>query len=290
VSNSSLLNNFTDQLRFNRSSFQSEIDLIKNNTTVFVKNLLRSANLSKSENSSIVLGSPIYAVQISSFSDGAQFDMIIEAKKNRLPYINMTSCEKIIREKYHIDDKRNLILKSTQMSSSLNIYSLNDNYMSDYFYIALYDHLTGVFYNLSQCNETFSTIKFPLKSESKLNIPLYRQLEYNNVDIYNANDTAFISRCKMLRDNLTEYDTTINFRRKNYYQNLSSDCGTSCTYQGIDDSEYIICNCSSLHPEENYQQIFLDVILNSLPTINLDIMGCFIEVFFQVFSNLIIVD
>ena len=78
-------------------------------------------------------------------------------------------------------------------------------------------------------------------------------------------------------DNTTGFDTTINYRRTNYYQNLTASCGANCTYLGIDSNNYINCNCSITTP--TVQPDFLQEVLSDLPTFNFDVILCFEQTF-----------
>ncbi len=121
----------------------------------------------------------------------------------------------------------------------------------------------------------------PAKRASSKNVDLkkYYNLKSDNLDIFNANSTAFQSRCLKSFDNETGFDTTINFRRSNYFLNMTINCGENCNYDQIDSMQYVECTCNSLDENAEYSNTFEEFILGSLPSFNFEIIYCPDEVF-----------
>jgi hypothetical protein len=221
------------------------------------------------------------SVQLASSSDQSKKDMIATAIKSKLSLANTTLCENKLKSHYNITPNVEILMRKVDFNSILNLKDLNNSYVSDSSKFNYYHPLTSELLDINVCNETQAELKFPMNYRANLNMTKYRRLASQNVDSFNPAAPAFVSRCVRLRDNITGYDTTINFRRQNYYQNKSVDCGEGCQYQEIDNLDYVVCNCSSLKDEE-YNNSFVSFVLDSLPKMNWDIISCYQEVFIAV--------
>src|SRR5690606_5990840 len=84
---------------------------------------------------------------------------------------------------------------------------------------------------------------------SELDLDLYYQMKNESgIDIFNPNDTAFTTRCYIHSEDL---DTTVNYRRSNYYANTTIKCNPGCEYNGLDEDGYIDCKCLNAKTEYN---------------------------------------
>jgi hypothetical protein len=243
--------------------------------------LVQNSNLTVLSNQSSIIGNPLVTLQIASTTNISQSDMIQKALSSKLIIVNFTECEKKIRNLYNINENTSLIFSKIDYSNKLDLNSIGDNSASDSTTFSLFDTTTRQFFNFSDCNNTYNSIKFPLKNESMLNLDKYYALSQEDINIFNPNDPAFISRCKKLKDNITDFDTTINYRRTNYFQNITAMCSNDCEFSHINKDKYVDCNCTNLSGEE-FSNSFVQFFLDTKPVINFDIVLCAKEIFIAV--------
>ena len=127
--------------------------------------------------------------------------------------------------------------------TNLNDYNLSSNRIV-YTKLSTVD---GEKLTTSQCDEFLVMSPTLFKN---LNTTEYQYIKnlYNS-DIYNKKELFFNDRCLNVHgDNGT--DITINARREMY--NTTVICKNDCNFQGLDEFNYTICNCSSIEKTESY--------------------------------------
>jgi hypothetical protein len=100
----------------------------------------------------------------------------------------------------------------------------------------------------------------------------YKIYSAEGIEIYDPNAVAFTNVCFGFIDPITGFDTTINFRRQNYYNGLTASCGLNCQYIGITDDNRMVCSCSPAAVEANAD--FTPNAISDLSDINLDLIKC----------------
>jgi hypothetical protein len=108
------------------------------------------------------------------------------------------------------------------------------------------------------------------------------------IDIYDPMDRAFNDRCFSFIDNLTKFDTTINYRREFYFQNKTVQCSDNCTYEGFDFYNFLTCKCIGLSPNVAIQITFIGYqFTDEVTNVNLGVIACYKDVFkLSVFQNI----
>jgi hypothetical protein len=121
-------------------------------------------------------------------------------------------------------------------------------------------------------------VKTKIKSPQLLNLTFYKEMKSQGIDIYDANAPAFNDICMYHIDTNTGFDTTINWRRKFYYQNYSCVCTNSnCTYVGIDDEYYVNCDCY-LNPDDQVTSDFNSYLLSEVSVWNFQAFLCYEDI------------
>ena len=120
---------------------------------------------------------------------------------------------------------------------------------------------------------TANRLKLPARITSEISNSLIKL----GIDIFNDNSNPFTSRCYRILDENTNADTTINWRRKNYYEG-QINCSNQCRYIGIGNYKSINCECLGIQRLETYYTL-LNRKLDAYSNINIDIFTCWREAF-----------
>ena len=158
--------------------------------------------------------------------------------------INVSQCEKILRNKYNIKDNEKLtIIKIDSYKEETK-----ENYNIEYHF-----NYNGKLLDNSYCNEIKYDVSFPIKENLNISNSSYLYNHYG-IDIYNKNDDYFNNICKILNDN---HDILLKEREKYYYQNETL-CMDNCLYNKLDyinRKNYCICN-NNYYKGKNIKNIF----------------------------------
>lgn len=172
------------------------------------------------------------------------------ARKNNLTLVDFAACEKVLKKHYDIPEDTFLLVRKFDFGSETNLDNLGNDLASNSVTFAYYDPVTKTRLDLDHCKNVKININMPLKSPNKLKLDLYKELG-GQVDIFNPNSGAFTSRCDAIVDSGTGADTSINFRRNNYY-NGTATCGEGCTYDGLDEYNFMKCDCSGFNKTKRW--------------------------------------
>jgi hypothetical protein len=187
-------------------------------------------------------------------------------------------CITILKSYYNLSDSDSFISMKTDYTKSSNLENINDKpYMSNLVNFILYHPTTRELVDLGLCGNYPILVKTPIADI--LNLTYYHTMKDSGIDIYNPSSPAFNDICIAHIDTDTGFDTTLNWRRENYYQNLSCVCeGANCTYIGIDSDGYINCECYNLKPKDNIVTNFVNYLLAQLSVWNFGVFLCYIEI------------
>jgi hypothetical protein len=109
-------------------------------------------------------------------------------------------------------------------------------------------------------------INIPIPDGANLDVNKYHRLiNAQEIDIFNPTDPTFTSCCTAIRDNVTQYDTTINFRLINYLSNVAVMCNPGCNYYRVDENDYISCDCpAGVLRSQNYYITFDNLTIKNI--------------------------
>ncbi len=131
--------------------------------------------------------------------------------------------------------------------------------------------------NKSLCANTTTDLKIPLKNLDSLNLKKIDAIAKRGYEIFNSNSTYFNDRCIPIRGG--DEAETIQGRRKDF-QNLTFGCAGGCQFGGINTTTgYANCNCKTSSTSEEIGTKFVNKILDSFNSTNIEIMRCFKTVF-----------
>jgi hypothetical protein len=226
--------------------------------------------------SSALVGNNMYSTQFSYTNNKSLADSIQDSLNNKLSYFSADKCFKTLKQHYNISDNQDLMISKTDLNSYTDLNNLKQPLVSNSMQLKVYNPVSRAELNISLCyNDTF-TIKVPIKSKDLLNLTMYKDLNQSGIDAYNPDSDAFNSPCFKYIDKSTDYDTTINFRRGNYFLNKSAVCnGSNCTYDTIDENDYVVCNCTNISEEDKIYSEFLNYFLSPLSTWNFYVVSCY---------------
>jgi hypothetical protein len=230
--------------------------------------------LSLNPNETILVGDEMYSTQFSFTNNKSLSESIRVALENKLSIFNADNCFKTLKQYYNISNNEDLLVVKTDINSNLNLNNLDNPYVSNSVLIRILNPITKKELNITLCNKF--EIKTPIKNPDLLNLTFYTQMNSSGIDAFDPNDDAFTSGCFRHVDNMTGYDTTINYRRSKYFLNKSALCkGSDCTYEAIDENDYVICNCANIQSNKPIYNEFVNYFLTALGTWNFYVVNCY---------------
>jgi hypothetical protein len=259
---------------YTNSTTQEQLNMLKINTSSLIEKAIKVIGLNT--NSSYLLGNSMYAAQISTSSLQSINETNKMALDNKLAIVDLGDCVNTLKRYYNMTDSTDLIILKTDVNSYLDLRNIEDPFKSNNVEIKVYDPGTRNELNMSICQNSNFNIKTPIKNVDKLNIPKYHEMSSGGIDIYNPQSEAFNSICFNHIDNDTQYDTTIGWRRNNYFQNKSATCSSTanCTYKNIDENNYVNCNCTNWTEDSQVGNDFIDFIFDVISAWNFQVVTC----------------
>jgi len=203
---------------------------------------------------------------------------------NKLAIGNYSLCEDILKKEYNISQSISLIIKMMQFDPITNLDKLNDTSASDAVSMEFINPENGVKLDSSICSKVPTPISIPFKKSERLKPELYAKAAVLKgvIDLYDKESPGYKSRCYKSKEFDTGADTSINYRRTKLYQNESINCSPGCAYEGLDENQYVLCNCNiSQGGELSNNSTGFDPLF-SFPKFNYDITLCYYETFTDV--------
>jgi hypothetical protein len=254
---------------------QSDMDTLKKSTRTMMEMLISATN--KAQINNTLYGGDYMSVQ---YSSNIQY-MKQTAKDNGLSTIDLTNCLNKLRNSYNLSSISKLVMEKWDMNTYLvNVSNINKDLASNYLSFSVYSAELDKKLDTSFCENETVPLQIPLKNVESINLPFYRKLANQSVDIFDPQNLAFTSRCGSIVDSDIQADTSQNYRRTNYYQNKSLNCfGAQCNYYGIGEDNYVNCNCTSMNDEAEVNNDFLNIVLGAVTNFNFDVVACIKKAF-----------
>jgi hypothetical protein len=216
----------------NKSSIKEQLEIIKTRSLEYIRYKALAPNTND-----LIIGNEFINSQI--YREINTEKVNNEALSNGLSIVNFTNCLDIVKQYYNLTDIDLLTITKTDIDPSLMDGGNYTNSSLNYVDINLYFNNLQVRMNMSMCDNI--KIKTPIK-EGGMNLTDYYNYKNQSIDILDPGDPLFTSRCYTYE--LNGYDTTINMRRRYLFPNKTILCNNNCTYAGIDENNYIECDCS----------------------------------------------
>jgi hypothetical protein len=243
----------------NSDDIKNSYDQLRTKLDGIVEDYIKKYNITDS-----LIGDRALSIQIYRYSSEKYAND--DALQNKLSVINITECF----GNQNLNNT-NLIIVKTSERTPLN--EISQQSVS----VKLYNSLDNTFTPFeSICSTTPIRINIPILDGTNLDVQKYHRLKNTQgIDIFNPTDSAFISRCVVMKDNVTQYDTTINFRLNNYLSNVTVMCSPGCDYYSVDESDYLVCDCpAGVLRSQNYYYTFDNVTIKNISDFNWEIFGC----------------
>ena len=201
-------------------------------------------------------------------------------------FVNIGECEKILKEKYNINESDSLIMVK---SDSKNKDGTSSNVMFD-----LYHPITRQKLNMSYCNDVEIKIDIPTQLENNT-IDLYDSLLESGYNLFDSNDSFYNDACSTYTST-NGTDMILSDRQNIIYSQAGniSLCQTGCSFSSYNKTLKTVqcdCNVQSTSSESDSEGLdtkelknsFLSTILNS----NFIILKCIKMAFSikDIFSN-----
>jgi hypothetical protein len=216
-------------------------------------------------NDTVLFGDDLYSGQI--YLNGLDNTSMELAINNSMAIFNITECKLYLEKAYGISD---VVFVSNTFHAMLNTDDI------DSYKILAYNGKTKEPLDLSLCKDIHQEIQIPLDLTDDIDMTKYAiMMEEQGIDIFNPDDPAFHDRCAVHIDNTTGKDTTVNWRVERYFQQKTPMCiGFNCTYLGINEYNYIRCNCTGLNSRFDVVNKVVQAAVNWLSEVNLGIVAC----------------
>ena len=153
-----------------------------------------------------------------------------------LSIIDLGNCEKLLKEKYYINDNISLIIlkfeKLTNIASEKNVQ------------YEIYEPYNKTKLDLSICQNTYINLYIPIQLSNKTQ-SLYEDLKENGYDLFNINDSFYQDICTPYKTK-DGTDILLSDRKKDYYYNNNDIiCQANCEYSSyFSESKLLKCECN----------------------------------------------
>ena len=194
---------------------------------------------------------------------------------NNLSIIDISNCERILKEKYHLNEKDNLILLKKEIKSN----KASEKEVQ----LEIYEPYNKTKLNLNFCQTTNINIyvKTELSNETKYS---YKKLKNLGYDMFNINDPFYQDICSTYKSK-GNTDIILSDRINYIYNNDDTKCQPNCKLSKYSiESEYLNCSCiineeiNNMNEKFNSKKIyesFIDVLKYS----NYKVIKCYNLVF-----------
>ena len=166
--------------------------------------------------------------------------------KNELSIIELDECENILKDYYHIDRNKYLIIIKYEKITNISLDRLIQ--------YEVYEPLNKTKLNLSICDNKPINIYTPLKLSEELN-NLYHELKMKGYDLFNINSSFYQDICTPFKSpNGT--DVLLSDRINYYYNNNETICQSNCQFSDyLFEEKLLKCKCDFNNSETKTKEI-----------------------------------
>jgi hypothetical protein len=246
------LKSLSNDLQIKSSELVEKMALNSNETYTVVGNIYLSSQIIKANNSTMD-------------------EWLSDSLTNGLSIVNVSQCITKIKSYYNISNNDNLTVIKTDTDASLGVEN-DDDTPAGSKEVQINIYYDNKKLNISVCDQSDINIKIPIDNSTMFNITKYNLFKEQGIDIFDPNDPYFTSRCNSYSSD--GYDTTVNMRLKNLYTNISISCSDGCRYDGIDEYNYVKCDCAMVVQNYKFRSKWKKFVLKQLISLNFDIIKC----------------
>jgi hypothetical protein len=262
-----------------RAAIQKDIDKLQANAEKVIEKAIPTLQAGSEDTKSMVVGNSVSSTLITSTSTSSTKGAEEAAVSNGVAYADMTECLQKIRTELKLPATVKLTVATITRDAALNLSNIEKGTTNgSTVKTIVYRSDTNAQVDTSICANSNVQVKAPIKGKSALNMNRYRTLKDEvGMDTLNPNDPAFNDRCYTYSDKQAHVDTTINTRRKYYFQGMSVQCsvqGGQCDYSEVNANDYVDCNCTNADPKNDITSSIVPLTLPVVPSINIDIVKC----------------
>jgi hypothetical protein len=236
---------------------------LQNKSAELVESMALNTNVTKKLVGNDYLSSQIYT---DDYVDDNEFLLA-----DGLSVLNITSCLKQLKQFYNFTEDDKLIIIKTDSDPLLNDDS-DSSVSAKEVKFDIYSKKDKKKLNISLCDQNNIEIKLPIDNKFYINTTKYNLLKEQGIDIFNPNDPYFTSRCYSYSPD--GFDTTVKMRMKDLYTNISISCNDDCTYNGIDENNYVRCDCPLVMNSPKFRSKWKKFVLKQLLSLNFGIIMC----------------
>ena len=193
---------------------------------------------------------------------------------NNLSRIDLGNCEKILKEKYNIDDDIPLIILKFEKAGEL---ASNKNIQYE-----VYNPINKKKLNLFVCKNEKINIYIPIDLNEKT-LDLYDDLQSYGYDLFNPNDSFYQDIC-FEYTTINGTDILLSDRRKYFFNDTETSCQAGCEYSQYNkETKKLKCECSinennGIEPENEIKfdgNMFFSSFYDVLKYSNILILKCY---------------
>jgi hypothetical protein len=269
-----------NEMRPDKTSYQSEIDRLLLNAESVLQKAVAIIDLSESPNAVVggMFSSAIISVPVNTNTT------VATARSNNIGYSNITDCLGMICAKYKTSlDNLRVVYLTTE--PNVDLQNLNDNISTPSLKISIFQQDTNKQLDTSICKESEIFVKNPLRGAGGVNMNRYIALKNDSIDTFDPEQVAFNDRCYPYLDKEKNRDTTMNLRRREFFQGYTVACNVrqgDCTYLTVENG-YVTCNCTKTDPTNEIYASLIPRTLSDYSNINFDVFGCAGTAFVNIF-------
>jgi hypothetical protein len=273
----SYTNKINNNQTVDKRAYQDDVSSLEENINTIIQKSIPLLQIGSSGLSdtvqSLSLGNSLLSVQIGPSASQAAMKTAI---KNGEAIADISDCVRKITNQLNLPPTVKLIQIGVTKDSKLNLDNINSvDYHTQSLTLSLYRSDTLQEVNTAICNNSTIYAAIPVgKAPKSVNMKLYNRLKTGGIDSMDANDPAFNDKCYQYTD-IGGGDTTVNSRRKYYFQGVSVQClsgSNNCTFLGVL-QDYINCGCQS-DPRVQLSSNLVPKELDPISPINIDIVKC----------------
>ena len=198
------------------------------------------------------------------------------AFSRKVSVVETEECVRAMLKANSLQMNTKLIIKKIDLNTILDLTSKVTTDVSNSLILEFYHPVNLSKLSTDSCKGVTTVIKSYNHRALSIDFDLYNQLLANNVDIFDPLSQVYQDRCFILLDPASGKDTTVGFRIRNFFSNSIISCASSCTFGGIEENGYVVCNCQGVINNNEPVNRFVDAaVVPTYSTINHEVIKCF---------------